>query len=136
MTTNELSKFLGIGVRRIQQLSKAGILPQAERGEYNDPAGCTRAYIQHLKQWQSATKDPISMADLARCCDTSKAKISMLIRKGLISKLGRGRYDLASGVQAITRHLISCEAARFEVLKKEMQVLGMDTGLGTGLYPE
>lgn len=109
MTTNELSKYLGIGVRRIQQLSSANILPRADRGEYNDPAACTRAYIQHLKMWQSATEMPVSMADLARCCGCRPAKISVLVRKGIIPKLGRGRYDLATGVQAFILHLRTIE---------------------------
>lgn len=104
MTTYELSRWFGIGVRRIQQLSKAGILPCSDRGQYNDPAACTRAYIKYLKDWQSKTEMPVSMADLAKCCGTTQAKISVLVRKKMIPKLGRGRYDLVTGVRTFVHH--------------------------------
>jgi hypothetical protein len=104
MTAEQISIYFGMSTRRVQQLSKAGMLPKVARDDY-DLAACTRAYIAHLKKWQSATEFPVSMADLARCCGTSQAKISVLVRMKIIPKLGRGRYDLATGVQAFIRHL-------------------------------
>lgn len=45
----ELASYLGISVRRIQQLSKAGILPKTQRGKY-ELFTCLRAYLRYLRR--------------------------------------------------------------------------------------
>ena len=49
VTINELSEYLGISGRRIQQLSKAGIIPKDSRGEY-ELFCCLKAYFRYLRK--------------------------------------------------------------------------------------
>ena len=42
-----ISSLLDISERRVQQLSKAGVIPKAARGRY-ELIGSVRGYIRHL----------------------------------------------------------------------------------------
>lgn len=48
LSVSELSLYLGISSRRVQQLSKVGIMPKRDRGEY-ELYECLTAYLKFLR---------------------------------------------------------------------------------------
>jgi hypothetical protein len=90
---------MGITPRRVQQLAKAGIIEKAGRGGY-DVVRCLAMYVAYLGEWRSAAEIPCSREDLARFLGLRKEQIVYLTSNGIIPPIARGRYDLATGIQA------------------------------------
>lgn len=62
-----IAKLLDLSERRVQQLSREGVIPKAERGQY-DLIGSVRGYVRYLRDQalKSQAGAPDYMAERAR----------------------------------------------------------------------
>lgn len=59
---NVIARLLDLTERRVQQLGREGVIPRAERGQY-DLVGAVRGYVRYLRE--QATRGPGGPADFA-----------------------------------------------------------------------
>lgn len=97
MNAIELSKYLNITSRRVEQLTKSSVLSRSKDGY--DLQSCTVAYIAYLKKWRSASKVPFTYVDLA-AAGANPAWVRRQVRMGIIKKIEHGKYDVSGIVRA------------------------------------
>jgi hypothetical protein len=98
-SVHDLARYMGVTPRRVQQLAKEGIIEKAGRGGY-DIIRCLAMYVAYLGEWRSSAEIPCSRDDLAHFLGLRKEQILYLTGAGIIPATARGRYDLATGIQA------------------------------------
>ena len=82
-----ISKLLDLSERRVQQLSREGVIPKAERGRYG-LVGAVRGYVHYLRD-RSIDSDVVSI-DVARQRKTAaEAELAEI-------ELAKARADVVS----------------------------------------
>ena len=88
-TLGETAKLLDVTPRRVQQLASDGIVPKAERGDY-DLAKCTIAYIRYLRRLAHGSGDLSLTDERTRLAKEQADKIERenLIERGELVPVG------------------------------------------------
>jgi phage terminase Nu1 subunit (DNA packaging protein) len=115
-----ISQLLDIGERRVQQLSKEGVLPKAERGKYS-LIGCVRGYILFLRSQLPNSGKPVAdiRAESARLkkAQANLAEMEEAERKGSLLNaeiVYKQDFDLT---RAIRDNLLSLPSRLAPVLR-------------------
>lgn len=99
VSVHEVAKKMGLKIRRVQQLAKAGIIPKDERGKYH-LIDCLSQYVLYLGEWRADAEIPCNADDLARYLGLTPGQVRYLANSGIFQKVGIGRFDLATCIKA------------------------------------
>jgi phage terminase Nu1 subunit (DNA packaging protein) len=121
---NQVASLLNLTPRRIQQLSKDGVIPKPERGRYH-LAGCIRGYIAFLQKSVDAAKakaaQPV-IVDLQRerarktAAEAELAEMELAVR--------RGDFVAVSDYEAALARVLDRLMARLRAMPVRLSHLG------------
>lgn len=118
VTLEVLADVLGISLHAAKKLAKQKLFQKEQRGRY-DLSASVQAYIRTVVESEvrgalEATKvdDEVSVSDLGKVLGVGERWVQQLDAQGILTKSARGRYPLASSVQAYTKFKVESEVAR------------------------
>ncbi len=113
-----IAKLLDLTERRVQQLGRDGVIPKAERGQY-DLVGAVRGYLRYLRDQASRARDGVADFGTERA-RLIKAKADLAEMEALQR---RGELLPAAGVEDAWTEVLSRLRARLLVLPDRLAPL-------------
>jgi phage terminase Nu1 subunit (DNA packaging protein) len=121
-----VAALFNLSARRIQQLAKEGVIPKAERGQYN-LAGSVRGYIAFLQKSIDAAKAKSAQPVIV---DLQRERARKTAAEAELAELevakARGEWVAVSEFRQALQNVLEKEMARLRALPIQLSWLGVD----------